>query len=96
MIRHLATAAVLAGATLVPAAAARAEAPPKATPDPLVTPDLPGCFGNLNATLNHDSGVQDHGRDSKGPGYTFRDGRLFQEIRGQFWPSVCGPGAGTG
>ena len=96
MIKRIVTAAVLAGATLVPVATAQAEQPTKATPNPLVTPDLPGCFGNLNATLNHDSGVQEHGRDSKGPGYFFRDGRLFQQIRGGVWPSVCGPGAGNG
>ena len=89
--------AVLALTLLAPAAAAKPDDPPvKATPDPLTTPGLAGCHGNLNATFNHGSGIQDHGKDSKGPGYFFRDGQLFQEIRGQVWPSVCGPGAGTG
>lgn len=82
---------------LVPAAPAMAGGGPvKATPNPLITPDLPGCHGNLNATFNHDSGIQEHQRDSKGPGYFFRDGQLFQEIRNEIWPSICGPGAGTG
>ena len=89
--------ALLTLTLLAPAAGAtQEEVPVKATPSPLETPDLPGCFGNLNATFNHDSGIQDHGRDSKGPGYFFRDGQLFQEIRGEVWPIFCGPGAGTG
>ncbi len=69
--------------------------PAKATPNPLETPDLAGCHGNLNATFNHNSGVQEHGKDSKGPGWYFRDGRLFQEVRSEVWPIFCGPGAGT-
>ena len=96
-MKKLIIATALAAATTVGfSATASAGEPNKATPDPTVTPDLPGCFGNLNATFNHGSGIQDHGRDSKGPGYTFRDGRLFQEIRGEVWPIFCGPGAGTG
>jgi hypothetical protein len=56
---------------LVPAAQA------KNTPNPFTTPDLPGCRGNINATINHDSGGQDSNptaKDSKGPGYFFRPG----------------------
>ena len=79
-----------------PVATASAQGPAKATPNPFVTPDLPGCFGNLNATINHDSGIQEHGRDSKGPGYTFRDGQAFQEARSDVWPIFCGAGAGAG
>lgn len=88
--------ALFALTLLAPAAAAAEGEPVKATPSPLETEDLPGCFGNLNATFNHDSGVQDHGRDSKGPGYFFRNGQEFQEARGIVWPIFCGPGAGTG
>lgn len=95
MIKQLVTAATLAGAVLVPASAS-AGGPNKSTPNPMETPDLPGCHGNLNATFNHDSGVQDHGKDSKGPGYYFRDGKVFQEVRNEVWPIFCGPGAGTG
>ena len=71
MRRRLATTlgtALLATMLLAPAAQA------KNTPNPFVTDDLPGCFGNLNATFNHDSGIQEHGKDSKGPGYYFRPG----------------------
>lgn len=96
-MKKLIIATALAAVTSVGfSAAASAEGPAKATPNPLETPDLPGCHGNLNATFNHLSGIQDHGRDSKGPGYTFRDGQLFQEIRDEVWPNFCGPGAGTG
>lgn len=96
MIKQLIAAATLAGAILVPANTASAHEPKKATPNPFVTPDLPGCFGNLNATINHDSGIQEHGRDSKGPGYTFRNGQEFQAARSELWPIFCGPGAGVG
>lgn len=89
--------ALVALTLLAPGAGAVPDAGPvKATPSPFETPGLPGCFGNLNATLNHGSGVQDHGRDSKGPGWFFRDGREFQEVRGELWPIFCGPGAGVG
>ena len=95
MKKILISTALAAGLVFASAGSASAgDGPVKATPDPVR--DLPGCHGKLNATINHDSGIQDHGKDSKGPGYTFRDGQLFQEIRGAFWPSVCGPGAGTG
>jgi hypothetical protein len=78
---------------LAPAAQATQEdVPVKATPNPLVTEDLPGCFGNLNATFNHDSGIQDHGRDSKGPGYYFRDGQAFKEARDFTRALFCGAG----
>ena len=88
---------LLSMAVLAPTAPALANGTPvKATPNPIVTPDLPGCHGNLNATFNHDSGIQEHGRASKGPGYYFRDGQLFQEVRNAVWPIFCGPGAGTG
>jgi hypothetical protein len=60
--------ALLATMLLVPAAQA------KNTPNPFITPDLPGCRGNINATINHDSGTQAHENDSKGPGYYFRPG----------------------
>jgi hypothetical protein len=97
MKKILISTALAAGLVFASAGSASAgDGPVKATPNPFVTADLPGCFGNLNATINHDSGIQDHGRDSKGPGYTFRDGQFFQEIRGQVWPIFCGPGAGTG
>lgn len=100
MVRVIASSlggAVLALTVLASAAGANnGNSPVKATPNPLETGDLPGCFGNLNATFNHGSGVQDHGNDSKGPGYFFRDGQLFQEARGEVWPIFCGPGAGTG
>jgi hypothetical protein len=75
MRRRLATTlvgALLATMLVVPAASA------KNTPNPFTTPDLPGCRGNINATLNHDSGIHDHGKDSKGPGYYFRDGQDFK------------------
>ena len=90
--------ALLTTVMLIPATPAMAEdRPVKATPNPFVAEDdLPGCFGNLNATMNHDSGIQEHSRDSKGPGFYFRDGQLFQQVRGDFWPVICGPGAGTG
>jgi hypothetical protein len=65
---------------LVPAASA------KNTPNPITTPDLPGCRGNINATFNHGSGIHEHGQDSKGPGYYFRPGGLADD------PST--PGAG--
>ncbi len=66
------------------------DTPVKATPDPFETADLPGCFGNLNATFNHDSGIQDHGRDSKGPGFYFRDGQAFKEARDATRQAFCG------
>ena len=79
MGRRLATTlggALLATMLVIPAAQA------KNTPNPFITPDLPGCRGNINATLNHDSGIQEHGRDSKGPGYfipeVFADGQEFK------------------
>jgi hypothetical protein len=58
---------------LVPAAQA------KNTPNPFITDDLPGCRGNINATINHDSGMQEHGNDSRGPGYYFRPGGLADD-----------------
>ena len=76
--------ALLATVLLVPAAQA------KNTPNPFITPDLPGCFGNLNATFNHDSGIQAHGKDSKGPGYYFRDGQAFKEAREFTRALFCG------
>jgi hypothetical protein len=62
------TAALLATMLLVPAARA------KNTRNPSITDDLPGCRGNINATINHDSGMQEHGKDSRGPGWYFRPG----------------------
>ena len=53
----------------------------KNTPNPFITPDLPGCRGNINATINHDSGNEDTNptdKDSKGPGYFFRNGQEFK------------------
>jgi hypothetical protein len=95
MKKILISTALAAGLVFVSAGSASAgDGPVKATPEPVL--GEPGCHGKLNATFNHGSGIQDHGRDSKGPGYTFRDGRLFQEIRGEVWPIFCGPGAGTG
>jgi hypothetical protein len=44
----------------------------------------------LNATFNHDSGIQDHGRDSKGPGYYFRNGQAFKEARDETRALFCG------
>jgi hypothetical protein len=83
--------ALLAMMLLAPAAqAAQGGEPVKATPNPLVTPDLPGCFGNLNAIFNHDSGIQDHGRDSKGAGYYFRDGQAFKAARDEARAIFCG------
>ena len=67
--RHHAGSALLATVLLVPAAQARN------TPNPLITPDPPGCFGNLNATFNHESGIRAHGKDSKGPASTSGTGR---------------------
>lgn len=69
--------------------AAWADTPVKATPNPFETTDLPGCYGNLNATINHDSGIQDHGKDSKGPGYYFRDGQTFQEMKDATRDQFC-------
>ena len=83
MRRKLATTlgtALLATMLLAPAAQA------KNTPNPFITDDLPGCRGNINATLNHDSGIQEHGKDSKGPGYYFRPGGLADD------PSTPGGG----
>ena len=88
---------LMAAATAMLMTAAPAVAhggPVKATPEPVE--GAPGCHGKLNATFNHGSGIQEHGRDSKGPGFFFRDGQLFQEVRGEVWPIFCGPGAGTG
>lgn len=82
--------ALLATALLAGPANAAGGDPVKATPDPFETPDLPGCYGNLNATFNHGSGVQEHGRDSKGPGWYFRDGQLFQEIKSETREVFCG------
>jgi hypothetical protein len=96
-MKKLILASALAAATTIGfSATAFADGPNKATPDPFETPDLPGCFGNLNATLNHGSSMQGHGKDSKGPGWFFRDGQAFQEIRSELWPEFCGPGAGVG
>lgn len=82
---------LLALTLLAPAAGAKQDGQPvKATPNPFATGDLPGCFGNLNATFNHDSGIQDHGRDSKGPGYYFRNGQDFKEAREFTRALFCG------
>jgi hypothetical protein len=69
------TGVLLAMMLLVPAASA------KNTPNPFETPDLPGCRGNINATINHDSGENNGNpsdKDSSGPGYFFRDGQAFK------------------
>lgn len=76
--------AVVASLMLGPVGQAHAtqdDVPVKATPNPFEIEELPGCYGNLNATFNHDSGIHDHGRDSKGPGYYFRDGQVFQDVK---------------
>jgi hypothetical protein len=59
---------------VVPAASA------KNTPNPFITDDLPGCRGNVNATMNHGSTGDPNptDKDSKGPGYWFRDGQAFK------------------
>ena len=83
--------ALLTTMLLVPAAhAAKGGVPAKATPDPITTPDLPGCRGNINATFNHLSGIQDHDRDSKGPGYYFRDGQTFKAELAGARADFCG------
>ncbi len=94
--RLLAGVGVATLSILLAAPAAAADQPIKNTPNPIEETDLPGCHGNLNATFNHGSGIQPHGKDSKGPGYYFRDGQLFQEVRAEVWPIFCGPGAGVG
>lgn len=79
--------ALLATMLLAPAAQARN------TPNPFETPGLPGCFGNLNATFNHDSGSEDPNptdKDSKGPGWFFRDGQAFKEAREFTRGMYCG------
>ncbi len=75
--------ALLATVLLVPAAQA------KNTPNPFIADGLPGCKGNINATMNHDSGIHDHGKDSKGPGWYFRDGQAFKEARTGLWGAFC-------
>ncbi len=76
---------------MIPAAqAAEGGEPVKATPNPITTPDLPGWRGNINATFNHDSGIQDHGRDSRGPGYFFRDGQEFKAALAGVRAAFCG------
>ena len=67
--------ALLATMLVIPAASA------KNTPNPFETPNLPGCRGNINATINHDSGDNNGNpsdKDSSGPGYFFRDGQEFK------------------
>lgn len=78
MRRRIATTlgvALLATMLVVPAAQASQEGVPvKNTPNPITAEvDLPGCRGNINATFNHDSSIQGHGRDSKGPGWFFNN-----------------------
>ena len=89
--------ALLATVLLVPAAqAAQENVPVKATPNPFageLPSDLPGCFGNLNATFNHGSGLEDPNptaKDSKGPGWFFRDGQAFKEARESTRAEFCG------
>jgi hypothetical protein len=64
------TGVLLAMMLLVPAASA------KNTPNPFPESAEPGCRGTVNATINHDSGMHEHGHDSRGPGYYFRPGGL--------------------
>jgi hypothetical protein len=68
------TGVLLAMMLLVPAASA------KNTPNPMETENLPGCRGNINATFNHQSEGDPNptDKDSKGPGYWFRDGQAFK------------------
>jgi hypothetical protein len=79
--------ALLAMMLVIPAASA------KNTPNPFTTPDLPGCRGNVNATINHDSGGQNlnpSDKDSGGPGYFFRDGQEFKAALAGVRAEICG------
>jgi hypothetical protein len=67
------TGVLMAMMLLLPAASA------KNTPNPINTPNLPGCVGNINATYNHLSGMHEHGKDSRGPGYYFRPGGIADD-----------------
>jgi hypothetical protein len=81
------TGVLLAMMLLVPAASA------KNTPNPFETPDLPGCRGNVNATINHDSGDNNGNpsdKDSSGPGYFFRDGQAFKAALAGVRAEICG------
>jgi hypothetical protein len=72
-ITTMLTGALLAMMLLIPAAQA------KNTPNPFPESAEPGCRGTVNATINHDSGMHEHGHDSRGPGYYFRPGGLADD-----------------
>lgn len=51
----------------------------RGTPNPMVEPDLPGARGNIIATMNHGSGLNEFPEtDSRGIGYFFRDGATIR------------------
>jgi hypothetical protein len=84
------TGVLLAMMLVIPAASA------KNTPNPFPVSDEPGCLGTVNATINHDSGMHEHGNDSRGPGYYFRPGGLAADddplttTGGQFTEALAG------
>lgn len=55
------------------------------TPDPF---GAPGCNGNVVATINHASG--EGANDSRGPGFTFRNGQDVKAAITGVRGFVCG------